>query len=276
MAHYAIGDIQGCMSSLQRLLDVIGFSPSRDAVWLVGDLVNRGPRSLDVLRWAMQHDGAVTAVLGNHDVHLLARAAGIAGPKKRDTLDDVLAAPDRGVLIDWLRARRIVHVADPFVMMHAGLHPRWSVATARALASEIETAMRGTSWRVDLAELVGKRSKHVEWRDDLTGTARLRTALTYFISVRMCSNDGTMEVEFNGAPADAPPDLTPWFALPNRQWTTHVPVFGHWAALGLEVAADHIALDSGCVWGRQLSAIRLPERAVTQVDTVEQGLSIDH
>ena len=258
------------MSSLQRLLDVIAFSPSRDSIWLVGDLVNRGPRSLEVLRWARDNDGAVNTVLGNHDVHLLARAAGVAGPKKRDTLDDVLAAYDRQGLFDWLRARPLVHVADPFVLLHAGLHPSWSVKTARALASEIETVLRSATWRSELAELIGKRGKTIAWRDDLMGTARLRTALTYFISVRMCSLDGTMDAEYNGGPDEAPSGLLPWFALPHREWTTHVPVFGHWAALGLDVAADHIALDSGCVWGRQLSAIRLPERAITQVDTVEQ------
>src|SRR5262245_53139529 len=147
MARYAIGDIQGCMASLDRLLALIGFSPGRDDLWVVGDLVNRGPRSLDVLRWAHRLGDAVTCVIGNHDLHLLARAAGASGPKPRDTLDDVLAAPDRDRLIDWLRAQPLLVANASHALVHAGLHPRWTIDDARSLAGEIEALLRGPTWR---------------------------------------------------------------------------------------------------------------------------------
>lgn len=266
MARYAIGDIQGCMASLERLLALIDFSPAHDELWLTGDLVNRGPRSLDVLRWASGLGSAVTTVLGNHDLHLLARAAGAAGPKKRDTLDEVLAAPDCDRLIDWLRHRPLLHHDDRFVLVHAGLHPGWTVTDARARAAEIERELQGPAWRAFLAQMPGPPPR---WDPRLGGGDRWRAILAYLVRVRTCRPDGRIEPSFDGPPAEAPPGCVPWFALPGRAWTTHVAVFGHWAALGLDIAADHLGLDTGCVWGNALTAIRLDDRMVFQVKAVE-------
>lgn len=254
------------MSSLERLLDRLGYDRDRDRLWLVGDLVNRGPRSLDVLRWARAQGDAVTCVLGNHDLHLLARAAGVAGEKKRDTLDAVLAAPDRDALVDWLRARPLVHVEGEWLMVHAGLHPRWSAARARALASELEDGLRGDDWRGWLGQLAGKAPA---WRDDLAGGERVRALLSYFARVRTCDAAGVPHPEFDGPPADAPAGYRPWFELSSPAWASHTAVFGHWAALGLSLGPLHCGLDSGCVWGKSLTALRLHDRSVVQVKAVE-------
>ena len=268
MARYAIGDIQGCMASLDRLLALIDFSPTRDHLWLVGDLVNRGPRSLDVLRWAYEHDGAITCVLGNHDVHLLARAAGAAPEKKRDTLDEVLAARDRDRLIDWLRARPLLHVDSTRALVHAGLHPRWTIADAMARAAEIEHELRGPSWRSFLAHLQAP-GPTPRWDQRLGGGDRWRAILAYLIRARMLRSDGRVDPDFDGAPREAPAGLVPWFAVPAAAWSTHTIVFGHWSALGLDLGSHHIALDTGCVWGRSLTALRLDDRMVFQIKAVE-------
>jgi bis(5'-nucleosyl)-tetraphosphatase (symmetrical) len=267
VATYAVGDIQGCMSSLERLLALIDYQPARDSLWLVGDLVNRGPRSLDVLRWASRQDSAVV-VLGNHDLHLLRRAAGVAGAKKRDTLDEVLAAPDRGRLVDWLRAQQLVHVTGEHIMVHGGLHPRWTAAQARALGAEIETVLRGADWKRWVAALEGEPPP---WREDLAGAPRANAVLAYLVRARTLWADGSINGSFDGAPAEAPPGATPWFAMPEPAWADHVAVFGHWAALGLDIGPRHLGLDSGCVWGKALTAVRLDDRAVFQVKAVESA-----
>lgn len=270
MALYAIGDIQGCMATLDRLLDTLRFDPGVDRLWLVGDLVNRGPLSLDVLRWAKGLGDRAVCVLGNHDLHLLARAAGTATEKKRDTLDAVLRAKDRDELIDWLRRRPLVHTENGFILVHAGLAPRWTIDDARALAGELETVLRSDAWRDLFTELAGLASDPVTWSPSLTGPARRRAIVAYMTRVRMCRPDGTIEPDFAEHPDGAPKGLVPWFRLPNRAWSPHVPVFGHWAALGLDLGPDHLGLDSGCVWGDKLTAIRLPDRAVTQVRALEK------
>jgi bis(5'-nucleosyl)-tetraphosphatase (symmetrical) len=266
VARYAIGDIQGCMASLERLLALIDFSPARDELWLTGDLVNRGPRSLDVLRWARDLDHRIVSVIGNHDLHLLARAAGASGPKQRDTLDDVLAAPDCARLMDWLRARPLVHHDASFALVHAGLHPQWTVADARARAGEIERELRGPSWRAFLAQAQGAAPR---WDARLGGGDRWRAILSYLVRVRTCKPDGRVIPDFDGPPSQAPAGAVPWFALPDPLWTTHTVVFGHWAALGLDLGPRHIGLDTGCVWGKSLTAIRLDDRSVFQVKAVE-------
>jgi bis(5'-nucleosyl)-tetraphosphatase (symmetrical) len=266
VARYAIGDIQGCKASLDRLLALIDFAAWRDQLWLVGDLVNRGPRSLEVLRWAHGLGDAVTCVLGNHDLHLLARAAGAASEKKRDTLDEVLRASDCGKLIDWLRHRPLVVADDAFVMMHAGLHPRWTVDDAKARGAEIERELRGPSWRAFLAQTSGPPPR---WDPRLGGSDRWRAILAYLVRVRTCYADGRVEPKFDGPPSQAPPGCMPWFALPDPAWATHTAVFGHWAALGLDIGARHLAIDTGCVWGKSLTAIRLDDRMVFQVKAVE-------
>jgi bis(5'-nucleosyl)-tetraphosphatase (symmetrical) len=269
MARYAIGDIQGCKASLDRLLAAIDYDPSRDQLWLVGDLVNRGPRSLDVLRWAIAQGPAVTAVLGNHDLHLLARAAGVAGEKKRDTLDDVLGAADRDALIDWLRHRPLVHVDGAHAMVHGGLHPRWSIDLATTLAREIEVHLRGPRWKAVLGELSGPPPR---WDPAATGAERTRAVLAYLVRARMLEKkDGRVVDDYNGGPADAPKDTVPWFDYADVAWRPHVIVFGHWAALGLSIGAHHVGLDTGCVWGKQLTAYDLDRGTVTQVRAVEKS-----
>jgi bis(5'-nucleosyl)-tetraphosphatase (symmetrical) len=266
VARYAIGDIQGCMASLERLLALIGFAQGRDDLWLVGDLVNRGPRSLDVLRWAHKLGDVVTCVLGNHDVHLLSRAAGAAGAKQRDTLDDVLAARDRDVLIDWLRARPLLVVDGKHALVHAGLHPKWSIDDAHARAGELEHELRAPTWRAFLAQLRGPVPR---WDARLGGGDRWRAIAAYMLRARTLKPDGRVEPDFNGAPAQAPAGCVPWFKFPDPAWATHTIVFGHWAALGLDLGPHHIALDTGCVWGKALTAIRLDDRTVFKVRAVE-------
>jgi bis(5'-nucleosyl)-tetraphosphatase (symmetrical) len=268
VTRYAIGDIQGCMASLDRLLSLIDYAPAHDELWLVGDLVNRGPRSLDVLRWAMAQGAAVTSVLGNHDLHLLARAAGAAEAKKRDTLDEVLAEPDLGRMVDWLRERPLVHADDRFALVHAGLHPAWTIAQARALTDELAAQLRGPAWRAFLAQTSGAPTPR--WHDGLGGVDRWRAALGWFVRARTVRADLRLD-PFDGPLADAPPGTTPWFQLPDRAWTTHTVVFGHWAALGLEIGARHLGIDTGCVWGKSLTAIRLDDRMVFQVKAVESA-----
>ena len=266
MATYAIGDIQGCMASLERLLALIDFSPAEDRLWLVGDLVNRGPRSLDVLRWAHDHDRIVTCVLGNHDLHLLARAAGAAGEKKRDTLDDVLTSRNAERLLDWLRHRPLLHVERGFALVHAGLHPLWTIEDARARAAEIEHGLRAPTWRAFLAQLQGPTPR---WDARLGGGDRWRAILAYLVRARMLRPDGRVESGFDGPPAAAPAGLVPWFKFPDAAWRTHTIVFGHWSALGLDLGPHHLALDTGCVWGRSLTALRLEDRMVFQAKAVE-------
>jgi bis(5'-nucleosyl)-tetraphosphatase (symmetrical) len=266
VARYAIGDIQGCMASLERLLTLINFSHN-DHLWLVGDLVNRGPRSLDVLRWIHDHDESVTCVLGNHDLHFLARAAGAAGEKKRDTLDELLAAPDCDRLVDWLRHRPLVHRDDSYLMVHAGLHPRWTAEEIQGLGEEIERELRAPTWRAFLAQVSG--GSPPRWDPRLGGGDRWRAILAYFVRARMLRPDGRIEPSFSGPPAEAPPGLVPWFAAPDPAWGTSIVVFGHWAALGLSIGPRHIGLDTGCVWGQALTALRLDDRMVFQVKAAE-------
>jgi bis(5'-nucleosyl)-tetraphosphatase (symmetrical) len=266
VALYAIGDIQGCMSSLERLLSLINFSAASDRLWLVGDLVNRGPRSLDVLRWAYELGDAVTCVLGNHDIHLLARAAGAAPEKKRDTLDAVLAAHDRDRLLDWLRARPIFHVEGDHALVHGGLHPRWTIDDAKARGAEIERELRAPTWRAFLAQLKGPVPR---WDDRLGGGDRWRAILAYLTRARTLKSDGRIEPDFDGPPDETPPGCVPWFSFPNAAWTTHTIVFGHWAAAGLQLGPHHLGLDTGCVWGKSLTALRLDDRMVFQVKAVE-------
>jgi len=260
------------MASLERLLSLIAYSRERDQLWFVGDLVNRGPRSLDVLRWMIEHDAGVTCVLGNHDLHLLARAAGAATAKKRDTVEDVLEARDSDRLIEWLRHRPLAHVEGKQLMVHAGLHPKWNASEVRARAVEIEQQLRGPAWRAFLAQTAnGKRPPR--WDPRLGGSDRWRAILSYLVRVRTCHANGRVEPEFAGPPREAPKGCVPWFALPDPAWATHTVVFGHWAALGLDIGPHHIGLDTGCVWGNSLTAVRLDDRMVFQVKSVERGSS---
>jgi bis(5'-nucleosyl)-tetraphosphatase (symmetrical) len=263
MALYAIGDLQGCLDPLRRLLDRLAFDPASDRLWFVGDLVNRGPDSLHCLRFVRSLGGAAVAVLGNHDLHLLCVAHGIERARARDTLDAVIAAPDAGDLLEWLRQRPLMHVEGEFALVHAGLLPEWTVARARELAAEVETALQGESWRPFLERLYGNQPDR--WRDDLAGTDRLRVIVNAMTRLRVCARDGRMDLAFKGEPGEKAADRVPWFAMPGRASASHTIVCGHWSALGLRLEGGVISIDSGCVWGRSLTAVRLPDRALTQV-----------
>ena len=264
MATYAIGDVQGCFLSLTRLLDRCRFDSRADRVWLVGDLVNRGPRSLEVLRWAAHLGDRVTMVLGNHDLHLLAVAAGAREQKARDTLRAVLEASDREELLAWLRRRPLLHHEGRFLMVHAGLLPSWGADEALPLAREVENELRGSEHTRFLRDLYRASEEPDLWNDTLTGIPRLRVITTALTRLRTCTRQGRMCLDFSGPPDEAPEGCIPWFDVPSRKASASTVVCGHWAALGLRMREDLLALDSGCVWGGFLTAVRLEDRAVFQ------------
>jgi len=263
MATYAIGDVHGCFATLQGLLKRVAYDPRRDRLWLVGDLVNRGPRSLAVLRWASRLDPErAVAVLGNHDLHLLARAEGLASPRRRDTLDEVLAARDRDGLLDWLRARPLFHREGAWAMVHAGLLPEWTLAAAAALAREVEGELRDGAAARLLATF--RDDPPGRFRESLSPAARRRLALAALTRLRTVNGRGRMTTDFSGPPGEAPPGYVPWFTVPRRKSRGAQVICGHWAALGLHLDDGVAALDTGCVWGRELTALRLDDRKVFQ------------
>jgi bis(5'-nucleosyl)-tetraphosphatase (symmetrical) len=269
MATYVIGDIHGCMDSLQSLLTEIAFG-SQDNLWLVGDLVNRGPKSLEVLRWALALGDRVISVLGNHDLYLLARAAGAVKRKKHDTLDQVLDAADCSALIDWLRHRALVHCNTNTVMVHAGLHPLWTVNESALLAKEIEGMLQSADWKSSLGEIFAPATEPLpRWSEALGGRDRQRVLLAYFTRVRTCFADGQINPSYDGELQDIPRGFAPWFALPEPSWSTHRVLFGHWAALGFHQTVNAVCLDSGCVWGNRLTALRLDDDAIFSVEAKE-------
>jgi bis(5'-nucleosyl)-tetraphosphatase (symmetrical) len=259
MATYAIGDLQGCADELQVLLAQVDFRAGRDRLWFVGDLVNRGPKSLEVLRFVCSLGENAVVVLGNHDFHLLCLAEGYAKKRPDDTLDAVLAAPDAPRLLDWLRQRPLMHVESGYAMVHAGLLPQWSIDQAQSLAGEVETALRGPKYREFLAHLYGARPR--AWRDDVAGWDRLRVIVNALARLRFCSADGEMELAAKGG--SAPTGYRPWFEF--RPAGERPIICGHWSALGLKLTEKLAALDSGCVWGGSLSALRLEDRRLFQI-----------
>jgi len=263
MATYAIGDIQGCFTALQQLLRTAGFDAAHDRVWLVGDLVNRGAESLAALRWAREMGDRLVMVLGNHDLHLLAVAEGYVQPRRSDTLAEILAAPDRAVLLDWLRRRPLLHVEGEWVMVHAGLLPQWNVAQAQRLAAEVETVLRADDYRDFLAQMYGNTP--TRWRDDLRGIDRLRLVTNVMSRLRFCSPVGEIEFAHKGLPEDRPAGFLPWYAVPARASTEATVIFGHWSALGYRREQNTIALDSGCLWSGRLTALRLEDQQVFQL-----------
>ena len=274
MATYAIGDVQGCDDALGRLLDRIGPDPASDRLWFVGDLVNRGPGSAAVLRRIRSLGAAATAVLGNHDLHLLACAAGVREPRPRDTLADVLSAPDREELLAWLGARPLlVRDRDPalgdHVLVHAGLLPGWSVEVAEALAREAEAALAGPERRETLATYYGPAARR--WSEDLQGPGRVAVVLTAMTRLRTIDEEGRMDHDYAGPLEEVPSGRMPWFDAPGRASRDATVVCGHWAALGLRSRPDLLAVDTGCVWGRSLTAVRLDDRQVTAVPADRDG-----
>ena len=264
MATYAIGDIQGCYDSLQALLARCAFDPATDRLWLVGDLVNRGPQSLTTLRFIRSLGDAAVTVLGNHDLYLLMVAEGGAKFRgKDDTLQEILDAPDCDELLDWLRHQPLCYTDGEYCMVHAGLLPQWTAARARELSCEVESALQGPNFREFILNLWG--SEPAGWSDDLAGWPRLRVIVNAMTRMRFCTLDGIMEFKVKGKLSNAPAGHLPWFDLPDRQSRDAVLVTGHWSALGLKVEPNFLALDSGCLWGGHLTAVRLEDRAVFQV-----------
>jgi bis(5'-nucleosyl)-tetraphosphatase (symmetrical) len=258
MSIYVIGDVQGCYEPLRRLLDRVVYDPSADRLWFVGDLVNRGPESLHVLRFIKALGAGATSVLGNHDLHLLAVAAGVRKPHRDDTLDTVLQAPDREELLDWLRRLPLLHASNGHAMVHAGLLPQWGVPRALALAHEVEQVLRSDRHGELMHHMYGNTP--AAWSDDLQGYPRLRVVINAMTRLRLCTPAGVMEFSHKTGLDDVPAGYMPWFDVPRRASRDTPIVCGHWAALGLQVRSDVMAIDTGCVWGRELTALRLEDR----------------
>ena len=266
MATYLIGDVQGCCTALQRLLATLEFSPSRDRLYLLGDLVNRGPASLATLRRLQQLGPAATCLLGNHDLHLLAIAHGIRPASRGDTVADILAAPDREALLDWLRHQHMAMHADGWLMVHAGVVPQWDLAQVLALAAEVETVLRGPELPAFLRTMYGNEPD--QWDEQLNGPARLRFIVNVLTRIRFCDAQGRLDFKTKDGAESAPAGFTPWFDTPARRTAATPMAFGHWSTLGLINRPDLLALDTGCVWGGRLSAMRVDggRRELVQVD----------
>ena len=257
MATWAIGDVQGCAAELEALLDRIGYSPARDRLWFVGDLVNRGPRSLDVLRLVAGLGDSSVVVLGNHDLHLLAAARGAGLRDGDESLAPVLAAPDRGRLLDWLQSRRMLHHDASLgrVMIHAGLPPQWDLDRARSCAAELEQVLQGEASGAFFEHMYGNQPDL--WHDDLSGMDRLRYTVNALTRLRACDASGRMLLKLKGPVDRLPPGAMPWFRVPGRLTAGVSVACGHWSALGYHDADGVLALDTGCVWGGTLTARRL-------------------
>jgi len=262
LPHYVIGDLQGCDGQLQQLLRELPGVPGANLT-LAGDLINRGPQSLQTLRSVMALGDQARAVLGNHDLHLLAVACGIRPAHRDDTLDDILDAPDREELIRWLRHRPLAIFEQGHLIVHAGVLPQWDVQQALALAAEVEAMLQSDRWVDFLTHMYGNQP--ARWSDDLAGYDRLRCIINAFTRLRFCQADGTMDFSVKEGADAAPEGLMPWFEVPGRRSTDVTVVFGHWSTLGLMMRDNLIALDTGCVWGGKLSAVRLSDRALFQV-----------
>ena len=264
MPTYVIGDVQGCLHAFLDLIAAIAYDPRRDRLWFTGDLVNRGEDSLGMLRWCMAHDDGIVAILGNHDLHLLAVAEGFVPPHKKDTLSEILEAPDRAEVLEWLRRRPLLHREGDWLMVHAGLMPAWTAQQAQSLARELEDVLRGKAYRGFLRQMYGNEPRH--WSEALSGQDRLRLIANAMTRMRFLHPDGGLEFLHKCAPTQAPPGLIPWFDMPGRLSRDVRVLFGHWSTLGLYLRDDVAALDTGCLWGGRLTALRIEDGQVFQVD----------
>ncbi len=257
MAVYAIGDIQGCFDELQALLEQIGFEPGRDQLWFTGDLVNRGPKSLETLRFVKGLGSSAVTVLGNHDLHLLAVAYGYGKKLAKDTLKPILKAKDSEELIHWLRHQPIMHYDKKLktMMVHAGLPPQWDLKTAKACARELEAVLRGDDYLDFIAQMYGNRP--TRWKKSLAGIERLRFITNAFSRTRFCSEEGELDFDAKGKPGRQAAGLLPWFEVPGRKSRDLRIVFGHWSTLGVGQMNNVLSLDGGCLWGGKLVAARL-------------------
>jgi bis(5'-nucleosyl)-tetraphosphatase (symmetrical) len=259
MTVYAVGDLQGCLDPLKCLLERVAFDPARDKLWLVGDLVNRGPQSLETLRFLFAMREAVVCVLGNHDLHLLAAANNIERLKKGDTLREILEAPDRDELLDWLRQQKLLHydAERDIVMVHAGIPPQWSLKKALRCAEEVEEALRDDARLLPFLDgMYGNEPNR--WDSDLKGVTRLRVITNYFTRMRFCKADGTLDLKTKEGMDSAPPGYAPWFSYKQRKTRGQKIIFGHWAALEGRCDEPGItALDTGCVWGGAMTLLNV-------------------
>ena len=266
MAMYLIGDLQGCDEPLQRLLDTIAFSASRDTLYVLGDLVNRGPASDAVLRRLMDYGDAARCLLGNHDLNLLAVAAGVRKPHRKDTLTAVLQASDREAMLHWLRHQRMAMQEQlgnqTLLMVHAGVLPSWTATKTIALAAEVEALLRSPDIDAFFHTMYGNAP--ASWHDTLTGDDRIRVIVNALTRLRFCTADGQMEFDTKDSADAAPAGYMPWFEVPGRQTAHDTLAFGHWSTLGWLERRDVLALDSGCVWGGCLSALRVAAGAKGQ------------
>lgn len=269
MATYVIGDVQGCFAELRELLDVLAFDPARDRLWFTGDLVNRGPDSLGVLRYVRGLNNRPVVVLGNHDLHLLACALGGQRPRRKDTLDAVLHAPDRDELLDWLRHQSLLHQdrALGYTLIHAGLPPQWDITQAQSLAREMETMLRSSQVSAFMHEMYGNEPD--QWREDLRGWERLRFITNCLTRMRYCDKAGRLDLAEKNEPGKQKKGLLPWFTVPGRRSATQPLIFGHWATLrlsGIDYRAYNVhGIDTGCVWGGALTALCLDDGREIQV-----------
>ncbi len=269
MPLYIIGDLQGCLDPLKKLLDKVDYDPARDRLWFAGDLVNRGPESLEALRYVHALGDNAVAVLGNHDLHLLAVAFGPHQLKKKDTLHEILDAPDRDELLGWLLHRPLLHYDQGrhLAMVHAGIHPLWSIEEARARAAELEAVLRGEFAHDYFEAMYGDEPGH--WRDDHAGLERLRAITNCFTRMRVCDREGHLDLKYKGPPGGQPKGYMPWFEMSDRRAAdTHI-VFGHWAALGVYEGNNVTGLDSGCVWGARLTALRIDDEGRRELISVD-------
>ncbi len=264
MATYAIGDIQGCFSHFKNLLSIINFNSHKDRLWLVGDIVNRGPESLKTLKYIKNLGKSVTMVLGNHDIHLIKLAGGNENQKNGDTLSETLASPDIQEIIDWLRKKPLFHYEEDYAMVHAGILPQWDISQTVALANEVEEQLSGNEWRVFLPEVYGDYPNF--WNENWTGYTRFRVIINALTRLRTCTSDGKMDFEYKGGLDQIPKQRMAWFDIPGRKTKKINVVFGHWSSIGLHTKNNATCLDTGCVWGRSLSALRLEDQRVFQTD----------
>lgn len=259
MTTYAIGDIQGCFDDLQRLLHKLDFSPSRDRLWIAGDMVNRGPKSLDTLRFIRELGAEAICVLGNHDLHMLAAYYNPASHHRKDTILQIIQAPDCDGLIDWVCQQPLIHrdVQLGFTMIHAGLVPQWDIDKALACAEEMHVVLRSEHLYDFLDVMYGNKPK--QWSDDLNGHDRLRCITNIFSRLRFCNDEGEMVLKEKGPPGSQPPGYLPWFEIENRKSKDERIIFGHWSTLGDYQGHNVFPLDTGCLWGGKLTALRLAE-----------------
>lgn len=276
MATYAIGDIQGCYSEFNRLLERIDFNPAQDKLWLVGDLVSRGPQSLEVLRLIKKLGSSVITVLGNHDMHLLALWCGNRSHYRDNSLDQVLIAPDRDELLNWLRHRPLLHYSTNknYILLHAGLPPQWSLEMAQKYAQEVETALRSDVFFEFMQVLYGNLPN--QWSEQLSGMDRLRFIINCFTRLRFCRVDGTLSLKEKGPPGSQATELLPWFDIPERASSNVRIIFGHWSTLGLIARNNVWSLDTGCLWGGQLSALRVRKRKPTNLIQINCATAANH